>query len=65
MADPSPDLPPEIDVLQLEYLPLGQYRGDIPPIPGVALFEHDIYFQSIGRLLRRMSNAFEARPGGF
>ncbi|HUA61282.1 MAG TPA: glycosyltransferase [Verrucomicrobiae bacterium] len=42
-----------IDVLQLEYTPLAQYRGDYRRI-AVALFEHDVYFQSIGRGLGHM-----------
>ena len=29
-----------IDVLQLEYMPLGQYAGDFRQIPSI-LFEHD------------------------
>jgi O-antigen biosynthesis protein len=37
-----------IDLLQLEYTPMAQYRGEYRRIPS-ALFEHDIYFQSIGR----------------
>ena len=54
-----------IDVLQLEYLPLGQYAGEFRQIPSI-LFEHDIYFQSIARQLpgmkaaaRKMSATFE------
>ena len=54
-----------IDVLQLEYLPLGQYAGQFRQIPSI-LFEHDIYFQSIARQLpgmkaaaRKMSATFE------
>lgn len=43
----------EIDVLQLEYTPLAQFRGEYRRIV-VALFEHDIYFQSIGRGLGHM-----------
>lgn len=39
-----------IDVLQLEYMPLAQYGGAYRQIV-TALFEHDLYFQSIGRLL--------------
>ena len=39
-----------IDVVQLEYTPLAQYGGDYRQIV-TALFEHDIYFQSIGRQL--------------
>ncbi len=38
----------KIDVLQLEYTPMAQYRGDYRRIV-CALFEHDVYFQSIGR----------------
>ena len=37
-----------IDVLQLEYTPMAQYRGDYRRIAS-ALFEHDVYFQSVGR----------------
>ena len=40
-----------IDVLQLEYTPLAQYRGAFRRIV-TALFEHDVYFQSIVRGLR-------------
>lgn len=54
-----------IDVLQLEYLPMGQYAGRYRQIPSI-LFEHDIYFQSIARQLssmkafgRRLSATFE------
>ena len=42
-----------IDVLQLEYTPLAQYRGEFRRI-ATALFEHDVYFQSIGRGLGHM-----------
>src|ERR1035438_8352969 len=38
----------KIDVLQLEYTPLAQYHGSFRRI-ATALFEHDVYFQSIGR----------------
>ena len=48
----------QIDVLQLEYTPLAQYRGDYRRIATV-LFEHDVYFQSIGRGLGHMAGAFE------
>ena len=40
----------EIDVIQLEYLPMGQYFGTFRRLACV-LFEHDIYFQSIARAL--------------
>ena len=42
-----------IDVLQLEYTPMAQYRGAFGRI-ATALFEHDVYFQSIGRGLGHM-----------
>ncbi len=42
----------DVDVLQLEYTQLGQYGGDLRHTPTV-LFEHDVYFQSVRRLLRR------------
>ncbi len=38
----------EIDVVQLEYTPLGQYAGRFRRLI-CALFEHDVYFQSIAR----------------
>ncbi len=43
----------KIDVLQLEYTPLAQYHGSFRRI-ATALFEHDVYFQSIGRGLGHM-----------
>src|SRR5450432_343360 len=42
-----------IDVLQLEYTPMAQYRGEFRRI-ATAIFEHDVYFQSIGRGLGHM-----------
>jgi GT2 family glycosyltransferase len=42
-----------IDVVQLEYTALGQYAQEFRQIPCI-LFEHDIYFQSIGRGLPGM-----------
>ena len=54
-----------IDVIQFEYLPMGQYRADFRRIAQM-LFEHDIYFQSVGRqipgmsgILKRLSAQFE------
>jgi GT2 family glycosyltransferase/glycosyltransferase involved in cell wall biosynthesis len=46
----------QIDVLQLEYTPLGQYAGQYRNIPRM-LFEHDVYFQSIARALEYMPGA--------
>lgn len=40
----------QIDVLQIEYTNLGQYGGEFHHIL-TAIFEHDIYFQSIQRQL--------------
>ncbi|MCW5979257.1 MAG: glycosyltransferase [Bryobacteraceae bacterium] len=42
-----------VDVLQLEYLTMGQYAGRYDRLV-CALFEHDVYFQSIARSLLRM-----------
>jgi GT2 family glycosyltransferase/glycosyltransferase involved in cell wall biosynthesis len=47
-----------IDVLQLEYLVMGQYAGGFRHIPSI-LFEHDVYFQSIARRLPYMSGLIE------
>ena len=38
----------QIDVLQIEYLSMAQYTGEYERI-ATALFEHDVYFQSVGR----------------
>jgi GT2 family glycosyltransferase len=46
----------QIELVQLEYTALGQYAGDFRHI-ATALFEHDVYFQSVARALR------EARGG--
>jgi GT2 family glycosyltransferase len=46
----------QIDVLQLEYTPLGQYAGRYRRLASI-LFEHDIYFQSIGRALKEPHGA--------
>ena len=43
----------KIDVLQLDYTPMAQYHGQYRRI-AAALFEHDVYFQSIGRGLGHM-----------
>ncbi len=48
----------QIDVVQLEYTPLGQYAFPFRRIASI-LFEHDIYFQSIARGLGHMHGFFE------
>jgi glycosyltransferase involved in cell wall biosynthesis len=48
----------KIDVLQLEYMPLGQYAGQFQQIPSI-LFEHDVYFQSVGRQLANMKRPLQ------
>lgn len=53
-----------IDVLQLEYMPLGQYAGKFHQIPSI-LFEHDVYFQSVGRQWQNMRGAFARVQAGF
>jgi GT2 family glycosyltransferase/glycosyltransferase involved in cell wall biosynthesis len=47
-----------VDVLQLEYTPMAQYRGEYRNIP-CALFEHDVYFQSVRRALGRLSGVMD------
>jgi len=53
-----------IDVLQLEYTPMAQYRGEYRRI-ATALFEHDIYFQSIGRGLGRSPGILDGLKARF
>jgi glycosyltransferase involved in cell wall biosynthesis len=43
----------KIDLIQLEYTPMAQYRGAYRRIACV-LFEHDVYFQSVGRGMSRL-----------
>ncbi len=47
-----------IDVVQLEYTSMAQYRGAFGRIV-TALFEHDIYFQSVGRGLGHQLGVIE------
>ena len=54
-----------VDVIQLEYTNMGQYAGEFFRIVN-ALFEHDVYFQSIGRgmlqpgpILKKIQAGFE------
>ncbi len=44
-----------IDAFQIEYTNMGQYAGDFGQI-ATCLFEHDIYFQSVGRLLAQRTS---------
>jgi O-antigen biosynthesis protein len=53
-----------VDVLQLEYMPLAQYAGEFQQIPSI-LFEHDVYFQSVGRQLANMRGLFQRISAGF
>jgi GT2 family glycosyltransferase/glycosyltransferase involved in cell wall biosynthesis len=48
----------QIDVVQLEYLPMAQYGEGYRQIVS-ALFEHDIYFQSIGRGLEHATGLLD------
>ncbi|MEQ1946195.1 MAG: glycosyltransferase [Bryobacteraceae bacterium] len=48
----------KIDVVQLEYTPMAQYAFGFQRIPTI-LFEHDVYFQSIGRRLPLMKGLME------
>jgi len=50
-----------VDVVQLDYTNMGQYAEEYSQIVNV-LFEHDVYFQSIGRSLAK-GNAWVRRPG--
>jgi len=53
-----------IDVVQLEYTALGQYAAAFEHIPSI-LFEHDVYFQSIGRTLPQMHGVPVKLKAGF
>jgi O-antigen biosynthesis protein len=54
----------QIDVLQLEYLPMAQYRGAYQRIAS-ALFEHDIYFQSIAGWLAHGAHGLDGVKARF
>jgi len=54
----------QIDVVQLDYLPMAQYRCDFRQIPQI-LFEHDLYFQSIGRQLVSMGSLLKRAMASF
>src|SRR5207253_10104510 len=53
-----------IDVVQLEYTSLAQYGSAFEHIPCI-LFEHDVYFQSIGRTLPQMHGIPVRLKAGF
>lgn len=53
-----------IDVVQLEYTALGQYARRFERVV-CALFEHDVYFQSIGRALPFMRSPVERLKARF
>ena len=53
-----------IDVLQLEYTALGQYARHFERLV-CALFEHDVYFQSIGRALPFMRSPIDRLKARF
>jgi GT2 family glycosyltransferase len=48
----------DIDLVQVEYTQLGQFAGGWRQTPTV-LFEHDIYFQSVWRAIRRSGSVGE------
>lgn len=54
----------KIDVVQLEYTALGQYATNFRQMPCI-LFEHDVYFQSIGRAWPGMRGAIRKVQAGF
>jgi len=53
-----------VDVLQIEYTNIGQYAGQFRNIV-TALFEHDVYFQSIGRGLAKSGSASRKASAAF
>ncbi len=54
----------QIDVLQLEYTALGQYARRFRRLV-CAIFEHDVYFQSIGRALPFMRSPLDRLKARF
>ena len=54
----------QVDVLQLEYTALAQYVADFHHI-ACLLFEHDLYFQSVGRGLRSSHGILSRTKAGF
>jgi len=54
----------KIDAVQLDYLPIGQYWSDFHRI-GTFLFEHDIYFQSVGRQIGTMDGGIRRASASY
>ena len=54
----------EIDVFQIEYTNMGQYARGFKRIPSI-LFEHDVYFQSVGRKIEKIRNPLKLLSPGF
>ena len=54
----------QADILQLEYTALGQYAAGFRQL-GCLLFEHDVYFQSVGRGLRSMRGILSRAKAAF
>ena len=53
-----------VDVLQIEYTNMGQYALALRQSPSI-VFEHDISFQSVGRLLANTAGVFKRLRYGF
>ncbi|MBM3736573.1 MAG: glycosyltransferase [Acidobacteria bacterium] len=53
-----------IDAIQFEYMPMGQYWSRFTRIPQF-LFEHDIYFQSVGRQIAGMKGVMKRAAAQF
>lgn len=53
-----------VDVVQIEYTNMAQYAGQFRNIV-TALFEHDVYFQSIGRGLAKPGSAMRKASAAF
>jgi len=53
-----------IDVLQIEYTNMGQYAEQFQRVVNI-LFEHDVYFQSIGRSLAKPGNLLRKIPATY
>ncbi len=54
----------QIDVFQIEYTNMGQYARGFRKIPSI-LFEHDVYFQSVGRAIQKIKNPLKIATPGF